>query len=302
MSSGFLFAIAIALFCQCASSARYGVPDNRVHQFAGYLGIPLRTAGAPCGNRPNYASCGGSLVSIPGFPTRRMFITARHCLHTRTNASDKLVVHFGDYDKRIVDPVCSRTVGFVTTGAVVYTATHVWFPPLPPGEGTTYSYGIGIYKEDYGIVLLDTEVSSNQVDKPAVIFDSSKNATLVLPVVGTAGYGLVGWGTLLDGTLGQPLPTQGSRDKMYVQLDITSVQPTNMIGSMNAATLEQALCNGDSGSSAMEPTTVNGVYNLYGAVSFGDVQCRATNTFTRIGTAAYNAWLASIKADVLSKA
>lgn len=295
-----LCTLFVVLLVNFASSARYGIPDNRVHQFAGYVGCPVRDNS--CGNIPIYLSCGGSLVSIPGFPARRMLVTARHCLSGRTNAADKYVIHFGDNDKRIVNTTCQRTVDFVTTGPTVYKASYAWFPPTPNGNGIVNGVGPGVFGEEYGIVLLDVAVPATQVDKPAMIFDSSSTNALVLPVVGTAGYGIVGFGTRLGGTLGQPLPTQGPRDKMYVEMNVTSIQQTNIIASMNAARLEEALCNGDSGSAAMKPGAVNGVYNIYGVVVAGDFYCRATNTYTRIGTYDFNVWLASIKADVLSKA
>lgn len=310
MVPSLMLVVFAALFVNVAFTTRYGIPDNRVHQFAGYLGIARKYNASSfpdenCTSNPTiiYASCGGSLVAVPGFPSRRLFLTARHCiLVPKRDVTKKFLIHFGEFDKRVVDPSCSRVIGVASAGATVYTGTYAWFPETK-SSGLDSSVGVGLFAEDYAVILLDKAVSTRDVDKEANIFDSSLlRNSLNLPIVGTAGYGIVGVGTTLDGTLGEPNVTSGDRNKNYVQMDVLSVQTTNIITSMNAARLEQAACNGDSGSAAIRITKVNNAYDVYGVVSNGDVQCRATNTYTRVGTPAFWAFLSGVKADVLSKA
>jgi hypothetical protein len=304
----FFFAI-FALFVNVAFSTRYGVPDNRVHQYAGYLGIPRRVPNACTpANRVIYSNCGGSLVTIPGFPSRRMFLTARHCVVVRENVSDSFIVHFGDADLRLVDTTCNRVFGANTnTTTQVFSAKYAWFPPQPKNtNGIESGLGGGLFGGEYALLLLDNAVPTNQVDVEAVVFDSSSMRTNTLasfiPVVGTAGYGIFGYGTSLNNTLGKPIPSSGNRDKEYVELPVNSVQTTQITAAMNAAQYDPALCNGDSGSAAIRPAKVNGFYYAFGVVVAGDLNCRATNTYTRVGTTAYNTWVQSIKADVNAKA
>lgn len=313
MLSTSILLVFVTIFVNHSFATRYGTPDNRRHQYAGYLGIPRRDPAVvgTCTALPVYSSCGGSLVSIPGFPERRIFLTGRHCVILRTNQTDPFMIHFGEFDKRILVnvPGCvNRTIGFVTSAtnpATVYTARYVWYPELPKSQGLDNAggSGIGLYGSDYAIILLDRVVTPDQVNEEAVIFDSSRlGRNINLAVIGTVGYGIVGYGTRADGTLGKPIAVIGDRNKNYVELDVTSVQPTNILASMNAAKLEEALCSGDSGSGGINPMPdINGAYNIYGVVVAGDVQCRAVNTYSRVGTAPFWTWLNTIIQDVLSK-
>lgn len=304
-----LILLCAVLLVDVAFSTRNGVPDNRVHQFAGYLASPIVLANnCTPANRTVYASCGGSLVYITGFPSRRMFLTARHCVFDAI-PSEKFLVHFGDSDLRLPDLTCGRVVGVRTNMATtVYTGTRAWFPTLPKNYDTTLKIG-GIVQnnEDYALILLDREVELRDVETEAIIFDtssmSSARLAAFLPVVGVAGYGVYGLGTAnLDYVLGQPLRESGNRDKEYVELGVRSVQDMNIIAAMVAATESDAICSGDSGSGAMRPTKLNGFYNLFGVVTSGDKNCRSTVSFTRVGTTKYNNWTASIKVDVIAAA
>jgi hypothetical protein len=308
-SINMIFIVFTALFVNMAFTTRYGVPDNRVHQFAGYIADPSRTIPNTCtpAGRVLYYSCGGSLVNIPGFPSRRIFLTSRHCAQ-RDVQTDKFYVHFGDADLRDRDPACGKVIGVKNnTATVVYSASNAWYPPISKNDVGDKIGGVVLTGHDYAILLLDQTVSTSQVDAEAIIFDSSSmsNANLAasLPIVGTAGYGIVGYGqSTSDYTLGNPVSFSGDRDKEYVEQKVNSISNEDILARSNAALKEGATCSGDSGSAAILPAKLNGFYYIFGSLTSGDLYCRALSHYTRVGTAAFNTWLQSIKVDVIAKA
>ncbi len=267
--------------------------DAGRHPWAGYLAIPNRdlATATGCEFEAAYYSCGGTLVSIPGLPTRRIFLTASHCVNARpANTVDlPVLIHFLEGDFRSIG-VCAggveRVSGVNASDADVYKGYFFWQGPWKGGVGS------GNYKGDYALVLLDREVPSTVVPVVPALFNSTGLETVdiqkkEISVVGVAGYGLVGFGTRNDNTLGQPSGFSGSRIKQYVELDILSVQNRVLTTLMIAAQNDPSACYGDSGSTAFDLKTSV----IYGVTSAGDMYCRATNTFSRVGTPDFWDWL-----------
>ncbi len=270
-------------FLGAVHATRYGTPDAGRHQFAGSLFIPIDSTGFGCVARIVYGGCGGSLVDIPGFPLRRTFLTARHCIEPRTTA-DPFLIYFGP------DNVLTRELPCRYVNGSSASAEEMFLGALavaPSHEGPAN------LKEDYALILLDREVPPSIVDHPAVIFDSSalRNfapADIAAAVgdtgkvarVGLTGYGIAGWGDELNNYLRKPLAVRGDRTKDFIVMEIKSMTPTKMTTGMVAAQLDQTACNGDSGSAALSLSKIDGAFHVYGVTTAGDRFCRATNTFT----------------------
>jgi len=129
-------------------------------------------------------------------------------------------------------------------------------------------------------------------------------------VLGLAGYGIRGYGdndTLL-GKPGDDNMIEGLGNRLYVKLRTLSANSWNINTGMVAATGSETACAGDSGGGAFpipspdSPTSPGYSYTILGVTSAGDYWCRATNTFTRVGTTAFWAWLDSVKQDITENA
>lgn len=280
-----------------------GEADDGRHPWTGYLGIPdtnLAVASG-CTSPAAYYSCGGSLVNVPGLPTRRVFLTAAHCVNHRLSTDTPLLIHFMDSDEREIEncTVAKRVVGLSAPAPLVFKGWYSWSGDVTTPEN---GGGNGQYKADYALVLLDRPVPFSLVPTPPLIYGTYANqredvTQRSLSVLGMAGYGIVGYGSRADNSLGQPIAFSGPREKQYVEMPINSISNFMMVTSMVAAQDDPSACSGDSGSAAMN------IWNstIYGVTSSGDMWCRATNTFSRVGTAEFWNWINSVKSDIVAK-
>jgi hypothetical protein len=292
-------------------AADRGIPDSRMHQFAGYLGAPNQeeAVNSGCPSEVVYFSCGGYLVDVQsiGLPKsldRRIFVTAGHCVDKYDNQKS-FVIHFNDGDARVVNQSCRRVVDFKPSGSGFnyYYGTRLWTLFATQALGV----GVGVAKLDYALILLDKPVAVSDVNKAAKIAYTNSTNLLTpstIPVLGMAGFGVAGFGNLNQrNALGQPLLINGPREKMYVEMPTRSVQKTNILSEMNAAQADQTACNGDSGSALFTPVPDQyGFYNVYGHVSAGDYYCRATNTSTRVDTQEFRDFVNRVSQEIVDAA
>lgn len=275
-------------------SAYNGVANDTVHRYAGKA-IRMIPGGL-CNSKQSYTyGCGASLVDIPGLPNRRMVITAGHCVvssqvaHPRYVSFD--VVHDGTF------AACDGTIRLVDLDMTRwYHVKKAW----TANDGSTLSS----LKTDWAIFLLDEEVPSSVVPQPAVIVASPDVKSLtpnVLPVTGMAGYGISGYGPDGQVDVGRPLRVIGPGNRMYVEMDVNSVTSFNIVNQAVSVLGQSGTCGGDSGSAGISPTS-GAPWMIWGTITAGDKWCRATNTFTRVDTPNYRAWLQSIQADILANA
>ncbi len=287
------------------------LPLSSQHTFAGNLLVPLTPApdGCPSGTLIRYGSCSGSLIDVSSITNDqelinltqgRLFLTAGHCTIIFGELDGYApIVHFQngairnqpDANNCRPGPLHGSNDGFHQ-----YKAVAGWTGL----SGEYKGLGVGQAKTDWGLVLLDKVVLPEDVSKPAKVAQPNPKLTKNnIPVLGLAGYGIDGWG--LKDLLGKPAPI-GIIDKMFVQLDTNAVQTTNISSSMNVAQGDQTACNGDSGGGLFLPITPSPEYTIYGLVANGDMQCRATNTSTRVDTAAFRDFVNSKAADIKAAA
>ena len=66
---------------------------------------------------------------------------------------------------------------------------------------------------------------------------------------------------------------------------------------MIIARSDELLCNGDSGSAAIDLSAPSRRV-IRGTVQYGDAQCRATNTWNRIDTKVWSDFINSVRDDI----
>jgi hypothetical protein len=179
-------------------------------------------------------------------------------------------------------------------------AGHAW---TPLGRQIT-GVGIGAYKDDYAVIVLNQPVPDIVVAQPVSlpgvgqavnVWENQRSLTLT-------GYGTVVWGnstsTGISGTdsNGQLISNTGAgnilglRQKMTVTMKVISINLWNIEESMNFALVDGTACNGDSGSGFIDAQNPGGPV-LVSTVSQGDFNCRAVNTSTRIDTIEFKKFL-----------
>jgi len=256
-------------------------------------------------------TCGVALVDVNSIGIsstlqRRVLLTAAHCLE---GPSFPIHVTFKDDPAMVTDTSCLRPRFPVSFGPPSADPSN-WFTASTPAQrivsfegpfGT--GYGIGINKFDFALIVLDSAVPSSVVPVLATVPDwrTARSRTLsprTFSRVGTVGYGTVTWGQISNGRLlGQPVNIVGERRALYIEQDTSSVQSWSLTSRMVVAAGDQLLCNGDSGSAAIDLD--EGTNHVVRATVFGgDANCRAINTWNRIDTPEYAEWIASVRASV----
>lgn len=284
--------LLVIAFSVCLTSAvRNGETDvNNEFPFAGIMLGP--STSVTCPNGPAYYGCGVTLIDADdwGFPSNRVVVTAAHCVDT-TRPTSHAVSFAANPDLQGLG-TCSIerfTTGF-GPGVPYYNVQDIYV--LTEDRGLP-ALGPGVYKEDFALMVLAEPVEGITPVRVA----GPTQARLRLDTVATFGYGTEGFFSNSRPGGGKPISQNGPRQRMYVRLNVASIQNTNIVANMVYARGDSSLCNADSGSAAFSLISLsNGAPLVYGVVSHGDKNCKATNTYTRIDTEEFHEWASSILA------
>jgi len=281
-----------------------GTPDTDfTHQYAGLMFSRETINGID-----KLPTCGATLVDadyIPDRYKRRIVITAGHCIRGfNDDAGERdLWVTFIADPGMVMDtnaparaPVALNNVTSLNTFA-----GRGWTPLARQITGV----GIGAYKDDYAVIVLNQAVPESMVAQPARLPEIGQAVELLKKPATVTGYGTIVWGnsrsTGISGTdtNGQPIPGTGAgnilgpRQKMTITMDVISINGWNIEQSMNFALGNGTACNGDSGSGIIDARNP-GRPVLLSTVSQGDFNCRATNTSTRVDTVQFKNYLLNL--------
>lgn len=281
------------------------------HLYAGLLYFPAVINGIN-----KYLTCGATLVdsnAIPSEYKRRVAIIAGHCIRGLSDdvSERDLRVTFIADPGMVMDsnPPERMPVALSNVSSRNSFAGHAWTPLARQINGV----GMGGYKDDYAVIVLDKDnpvpdyivprlIQLPSVGQAATLVGSERSLTL-------SGYGTIVWGNLIS----TPTPTTdwnnqimsstgagnivGRRQKMTIEMKVSSVNDWNINETMNFALDQGTACNGDSGSGFIDTLDPNPPA-LLATVSQGDSNCRAINTSTRIDATEFYNFLRSTINDL----
>lgn len=217
--------------------------------------------------------CSSQLIDLPGFPTRRTVLSAGHCFADNTEYK----VFFGR-DANNPEP------------DYTFEAAQVF------GVFNQTGRGIVSFNSDYMIAILKNEVPESTARFTAKVnINGAYIANLrTVKTVETTGYGM----RFVTETeaLGKPVGTDMDSTKTFVTLEMASIAKNSLIAKMVMARGDGTLCYGDSGSAAIARSGNNHV--VLGVTSSGDMQCRSLNTYSRVDTPQFVAFLDSIRPSI----
>jgi hypothetical protein len=315
---GMLVVFFVTLFSGTAAFAvAGGVPDNGAHPAAGYL-VYNRIMESSCGNYVN--KCSGALIDItnlgiPATYTRRLFLTAAHCLGDQ----DAIYIADGPTGATIANiyvafeqtPIWSDCAATGRTKSVdgslsigingreefnplIFTKViKAYFPVEIHKNSGTVGSKTGQLDWDYSIFVLETAVPESIVPNSALFklnipglpsfIDVKRPEDIPGAQVTTTGYGRAYSG--LDGN-GKPIYS-GPTFKMTIMSPVDSVQNNGFHTQMYIQQDQGSLCLWDSGSAGI----VDGSNIIMGVTAGGDANCRSINTYSRVDTPAFYDWL-----------
>jgi len=278
-----------------------GTPDTDfTHQYAGLMFSKETINGID-----KLPTCGATLVEadyIPAAYKRRVVITAGHCIRGFSDDAaerDLWVTFIADAGMVMDTNAPARAPVALTNVTAANTfAGRGWTPLARQITGV----GIGAYKDDYAVIVLQQAVPESIVAQPAALPAIGQAVNMLKKPATVTGYGTIVWGNStstgisgIDGN-GQPIPATGAgnilgpRQKMTITMKVISINSWNIEQSMNFALGNGTACNGDSGSGIIDARNPDRPV-LLSTVSMGDFNCRATNTSTRVDTVQFKNYL-----------
>lgn len=173
------------------------------------------------------------------------------------------------------------------------------YPYHTLGVAQTYPEIVAPAPNDFALLVLDNPVNVIEVPDAALIqiaFSDycSLRASQLAPLT-TAGFGIVSLGDLSKDGLGAAITSTGNgvgaRNRQYSELAVEAISQATIVASSSLPAADAtAPCASDSGSPALVRNASSGRWLAYGMVSSGDIQCRAAQFITRIGTPHWRDW------------